>query len=145
MRLSRASAYALSAVLQLADAPPRVPVPCSQLSKQGHMPERFLLHILRQLVTHKMLDSTRGVDGGYTLARSLDEISLLQILEAADGPQLPVIPPLDAVPESSRTKLLEILRQATAAENKLLDSVKLSSLYTPRPRNVLEETGGSGG
>jgi Rrf2 family protein len=131
MRLSRASAYALGAVLQLSHAPSGMPIPCSQLAKFGQMPERFLLQVLRNLVNHGILISTRGVDGGYALARSLDEISLLQILEATEGPQVPVIPPLDAIPESSRESLQSVLKDVTAMACRRMDEVKLSSLQTP--------------
>ena len=132
MRLSRASAYALGAVLQSAHAPAGMPVPCSQLAKHGQMPERFLLQVLRNLVNHGILVSTRGVDGGYALARSLDDISLLQILEATEGPQVPVIPPLDAIPESSRENLQEVLREVTAAACRRMADVKLSSLSSAK-------------
>jgi Rrf2 family protein len=130
MRLSRASAYALGAVLQLSHAPAGMPIPCSQLAKYGQMPERFLLQVLRNLVNHGILISTRGVDGGYALARSLDEISLLQILEATEGPQVPIIPPLDAIPESSRESLQGVLRDVTASACQRLANVKLSSLQS---------------
>ncbi len=130
MRLSRASAYALGAVLQLSHAPAGLPVPCSQLARHGQMPERFLLQVLRSLVNHGILVSTRGVDGGYALARSLDDISLLQILEATDGPQVPVIPPLDAIPEQSRESLEAVLRDVTAMACRRMSDVKLSSLQT---------------
>jgi Rrf2 family transcriptional regulator, cysteine metabolism repressor len=131
MRLSRASAYALGAVLQLSHAPAGMPIPCSQLAKHGQMPERFLLQVLRNLVNHGILISTRGVDGGYALARSLDEISLLQILEATEGPQVPIIPPLDAIPESSRESLQCVLRDVTTAACQRMAGVKLSSLQPP--------------
>jgi Rrf2 family protein len=94
------------------------------------MPERFLLQVLRSLVNHGILVSTRGVDGGYALARSLDDISLLQILEATDGPQVPVIPPLDAIPEQSRESLEAVLRDVTAMACRRMSDVKLSSLQT---------------
>lgn len=131
MRLSRASAYALGAVLQLSHAPSGMPIPCSQLAKHGQMPERFLLQVLRNLVNHGILISTRGVDGGYALARSLDEISLLQILEATEGPQVPIIPPLDAIPEASRESLQCVLREVTASACQRMADVKLSSLQSP--------------
>ena len=67
MKLSRTVGYALQATLQLARARPSQPVPCSRLATEGEMPERFLLQILRNLVAHGILGSTRGVDGGYTL------------------------------------------------------------------------------
>jgi Rrf2 family protein len=132
MRLSRASAYALGAVLQLGHAPAGLPVPCSQLAKHGQMPERFLLQVLRNLVNHGILVSTRGVDGGYALARPLNDISLLQILEATEGPQVPIIPPLDAIPESSRENLQEVLREVTADACKRMADVKLSTLQTAK-------------
>jgi Rrf2 family protein len=50
------------------------------------MPDRFLLQILRNLVAHGLLRSTRGVIGGYALARDPHEISLLDIIEAVEGP-----------------------------------------------------------
>ena len=111
-----------------------MPVPCSQLAKHGQMPERFLLQVLRNLVNDGILVSTRGVDGGYALARSLDDISLLQILEATEGPQVPVIPPLDAIPESSRENLQEVLREVTAAACRRMADVKLSSLSSAKAR-----------
>jgi Rrf2 family protein len=66
VKLSRTASYALQAVLQLAQSDASgYPVPCSRLAAEGKMPERFLLQILRSLVTHGILGSTRGVDGGY--------------------------------------------------------------------------------
>ena len=76
MKLSRTVAYALQATLQLAQAKSGSPVPCSQLAATGHMPERFLLQVLRSLVTHGILQSTRGVEGGYTLERKPEDITL---------------------------------------------------------------------
>lgn len=134
MRLSRASAYALGAVLQLGHAPAGLPIPCSQLAKLGQMPERFLLQVLRNLVNHGILVSTRGVDGGYSLARSLDDVSLLQILEATEGPQVPIIPPLDSIPEASRENLQEVLREVTATACQRMADVKLSSLQTSKTK-----------
>jgi Rrf2 family protein len=143
MRLSRASAYALGAVLQLGDAPAGMPIPCSQLAKHGQMPERFLLQVLRNLVNHGILVSTRGVDGGYSLARPLHDISLLQILEATEGPLVPVIPPLDAIPEASRESLQEVLRDVTAEACKRMAEVKLSALQTTG-RKLNAEVAGAG-
>ncbi len=92
MKLSRTVAYAVQATLQLAQAPATVPIPCSKLAHDGQMPERFLLQILRNLVTHGILQSTRGVDGGYRLERSPREISLLDVIEAIDGPMQAALP-----------------------------------------------------
>lgn len=128
MRMSRSTAYAIGAVLQLTDTIPGRPVPCSQLAKAGAMPERFLLQILRNLVNHGMLKSTRGVDGGYSLTRPLSEISLLQIFEATEGPQTASLPPLDSLPETSQVKLLGVLSEISATVSKNMSQVKLSDL-----------------
>ena len=86
MKLSRTVEYAVQAMLQLAEHDLGTPVPCSRLAATGQMPERFLLQILRNLVTHGILNSTRGVEGGYTLERPPEQISLLEVIEAIDGP-----------------------------------------------------------
>lgn len=80
MRLSRTNVYALKACLQLAAAPPGLPIPASKLARDGRMPERFLLQVLRVLVKHQVLKSTCGVAGGYCLARAPERISLRDLL-----------------------------------------------------------------
>ncbi len=81
MKLSRTVAYAVRATIQLAQMSTDRPIPCSKLASEGNMPERFLLQILRNLVTHGILRSTRGVDGGYALTRPPEDISLLDVIE----------------------------------------------------------------
>ncbi len=132
MRMSRASAYAISAALQLADTPPKVPIPCSQLAKTGEMPERFLLQVLRNLVNHGLLKSTRGVDGGYYLLRPASEITLLSIVEATDGPLTPVVPPLNGLSEASRECLHALLKDITADACRRMAAVKLTDLRSAK-------------
>ncbi len=132
MRMSRASAYAISAALQLADTPPEVPIPCSQLAKTGEMPERFLLQVLRNLVNHGLLKSIRGVDGGYYLQRPASEITLLSIVEATDGPLIPIVPPLDGISEASRERLHTLLKDITADAYRRMAAVKLTDLRSTK-------------
>jgi Rrf2 family protein len=128
MRISRTVAYALHAVLQLARLNVEGPVPCSRLATEGRMPERFLLQILRSLVTHGILGSTRGVDGGYRLERSLDDITLLEVIEAVDGPIHSKLPLHEGLPEDSRLKLECALRKLTDLARRELRAVKLVHL-----------------
>ena len=102
MKVSRTIAYAIHATLQLAGGERGVPIPCSQLANEGQMPERFLLQILRSLVTRGLLRSTRGVEGGYCLARPADEISLRDIVESFDNPLSPSVPDLDGLSAEAR-------------------------------------------
>jgi len=130
MKLSRTVSYAVHATLQLAQANSGSPVPCSHLAAEGRMPERFLLQILRHLVTHGILHSTRGVDGGYSLDRKPEEISLLDVIEAIDGPLNAMIPSNDHGEDNSESeiKLREALEQVTDSSRRLLESIKLSDL-----------------
>ena len=50
------------------------------------MPHRFLLQILRDLAKKGIVHPTRGGGGGFTLERPPDAISLLEAIEAIDGP-----------------------------------------------------------
>jgi Rrf2 family protein len=135
MKLSRTVAYALQATLQLAQTNHLGPVPCSRLASEGKMPERFLLQILRNLVAHGILCSTRGVDGGYTLDRPAEDISLLEIIEAIDGPIAPIIPSAGGLPASSKVKLEGALANITDSARKELESIKLAHLL-PHPRRA---------
>jgi Rrf2 family protein len=128
MKLSRTVAYALQATLQLARKEDARPVPCSRLAADGRMPERFLLQILRNLVTHGILGSTRGVDGGYSLQRSPADISLLEVIEAVDGPLDCPLPVHEGLPESSWTKLECALREVTERSRRELRAVTLAHL-----------------
>ncbi len=133
MKLSRTVSYALQATLQLAQAGSDSPTPCSRLAAQGKMPERFLLQILRNLVAHGILGSTRGVDGGYTLERSPDEISLLEVIEAIEGPLVAAIPVGEGLPDRSRAKLEQALEDVTSVARRDLGAVKISDLLSEPP------------
>ena len=60
MKISRTIGYAVQAMVQLAETEDVGPVSCRRLAEAGGMPERFLLQILRSLVTSGLLRSTRG-------------------------------------------------------------------------------------
>ena len=109
MKLSRTVAYAVQASLHLAHENSSEPVPCSRLAAEGQMPERFLLQILRNLVAHGILTSTRGVDGGYSLVRDPEDISLLDIIEAIDGPLVANLHFGDGLPSESQSRLKEAI------------------------------------
>jgi Rrf2 family transcriptional regulator, cysteine metabolism repressor len=132
VKLSRTASYALQAVLQLAQSDASgCPVPCSRLAAEGKMPERFLLQILRSLVTHGILGSTRGVDGGYVLERSPEEVSLLDVIEAVDGPVVPSLPPGEGLSAQAVEKLKCTLAGVAELARRELDAVKLVHLLPP--------------
>ncbi len=138
MKLSRTVSYAVRATLQLAKSDSSTPVPCSKLASEGDMPERFLLQILRMLVTHGILRSTRGVDGGYSLTRPADQVSLLEIIEAIDGPMEDQREAADAEQsEQVQNNLHSAIREVTQTARRQLEAIKLSQLLPPPP--IVEE------
>jgi Rrf2 family protein len=128
MKLSRTVTYALQAALHLARATPGVPIPCSQLAREGRLPERFLLQILRCLVTHGILRSTRGVDGGYSLARSPEQMTVLDIVEAFDNPLDPGMPDLVGMSPGVRSSILRTLHDIAHASRVALQKLTVANL-----------------
>ncbi len=139
MKLSRTVSYALQAAIQLAQARADGPVPCSHLAAEGKMPERFLLQILRNLVAHGILESTRGVDGGYLLGRPADQVSLLDIIEAIDGPLAAQLPLGENLSPVARERIEQVLQEVTGQSREKLAAVRLSDLF-PAVEDVGFET-----
>jgi Rrf2 family protein len=133
MKLSRTVTYALQATLQLAEANSSGPIPCSKLAAEGAMPERFLLQILRSLVTHGILRSTRGVEGGYMLVRGPDEISILDVIEAIEGPLSPSLPAGEGLDLGAQARLHSALNEVTDSARRQLGSIKLSEILRQAP------------
>lgn len=133
VKISRASTYAILAACQLSDSKSAPPVPCSKLAKLGRMPERFLLQVLRSMVRHGILSSTRGVDGGYRLNRPASEISLLDVIEATDGAVRPASPELAPLSAKAQDRVAQALSGIANDTKQRLSQVKLSQLK-PAPK-----------
>jgi Rrf2 family protein len=135
MKLSRTITYALQAALRLARAEPGVPIPCSQLAREDRLPERFLLQILRCLVTHGLLQSSRGVDGGYFLSRKPEQVTLLDIVEAFDNPLDPELPDLIGMSPAVRASILRTLHNVAHASRLELQKLTVAELVSHETGN----------
>jgi Rrf2 family protein len=127
MKLTRASSYALHAVAYMSTQKEKdKPVASHLIAQARGIPERFLLKVLKPLVGANVLISVKGPNGGYRLARPLSEVSLLNVLEAVDGPMH------GAAPSGRETqlngKLEAICKQSSNQVRRFLDKVKLSDL-----------------
>src|SRR4051794_31203970 len=76
MKLTRASSYALHAVVYLAHEQSEKPVASHLIAQAQGIPERFLLKVLKPLVSARMLDSVKGPHGGYKLRKQPSDISV---------------------------------------------------------------------
>src|SRR3712207_4737540 len=61
------------------------PVPIAQVAERRGMPVQFLEQLFSTLRRDGLLQSQRGVKGGYTLARAPEEITVLEVVQALDG------------------------------------------------------------
>ena len=86
MRVSAKTDYALRAALELAAAPDDKPVKGERIATAQAIPLRFLENILMQLRHAGLVDSRRGAEGGYRLARPATEVTLADVIRAIDGP-----------------------------------------------------------
>ena len=86
MQLGRATAYAVFAVVYIAETNGKLPVQGKDIAQSCGMPGGRLLKILQQLVRSRILTSERGPAGGFRLRRPAADITLLEIIEAIEGP-----------------------------------------------------------
>ena len=86
LRLTRAADYAILAMLHLGSLPEGRVALAGEIARVQDIPPSFLARILRRLVKTGLLRSARGVNGGFGLRRTADEINLLDIVEGIEGP-----------------------------------------------------------
>lgn len=84
MQITQGTDYAVRIVDVLARSQQRMDA--ASVSEQAQVPSRFCLKILRSLVHSGIVTSYKGAKGGYTLARPAGEITLLEVIEAVEGP-----------------------------------------------------------
>lgn len=88
MQINRQADYAVRAVLYLAQLGPERRAATSQIAEDQQIPPSFLAKIVSQLSVAGLLQTSRGARGGVSLARTPDQISLREVVEAIDGPIL---------------------------------------------------------
>ena len=129
MKLTRASSYALHAVAFMAQQKTQdKPVASHHIAAARNIPERFLLKVLKPLVSARVLLSIKGPNGGYRLAKPADKISMLEILEAVDGPIRGFAPFSEESNGPLNHKLETICKDAATAVKKQLEKVTVADL-----------------
>jgi Rrf2 family protein len=88
MQITRQADYAVRAVRYLARQGGSQRAATSTVAQEMNIPPSFLAKIISQLSIAGLLHTSRGARGGVTLAREPKDISLLDVVEAIDGPIL---------------------------------------------------------
>lgn len=86
MNINQATDYGFRAVLYLAQTGHNVWTDAQTISDHEFIPIRFLLKIMPSLIRAGIIRSQRGIGGGYALARDPKNITLLDVVEAVEGP-----------------------------------------------------------
>ncbi|MGH3713151.1 MAG: RrF2 family transcriptional regulator [Micromonosporaceae bacterium] len=141
MRLSARVDYALRAASELAAASGRT-VTSEKLATAQQIPPKFLESILLQLRRAGIINSQRGPEGGYWLARPAEEISLADIIRAIDGPLANVRGqrPEQLGYQGAARALQDVWVALRASERAILEQVSLADVATgelPDPVRLL--------
>jgi len=86
MQITRQADYALRAIIYLSGLEENKNATTSLIAKDQKIPPSFLAKIISQLSLAGLIHTSRGAGGGVSLAKSASEISVLDVVEAIDGP-----------------------------------------------------------
>jgi Rrf2 family cysteine metabolism transcriptional repressor len=87
MNISVKGEYALQAIFDLASQRPGEPVRIADIAGRQKIPQKFLELILASLKQAGFVESRRGAEGGYLLARPADSLTVGEVLRFVEGPQ----------------------------------------------------------
>lgn len=87
MQMPRRVDCGLRVVLYLSVQRPEKWCSITQIAKRQGVPKKFLEEIVQDLVRSGLIKSSRGPCRGYTLARTLEQISVCDVIDAIEGPQ----------------------------------------------------------
>jgi Rrf2 family cysteine metabolism transcriptional repressor len=85
LNLSVKGDYALRAVFDLASQPAGHPIKIAEIARRQAIPQKFLELILASLKQGGFVESRRGADGGYLLARQADALTVGEVLRFVEG------------------------------------------------------------
>lgn len=117
LAITSKSPYAVRALCELTLCGASVPVPIGELARRRDIPPQFLEGLFATLRRAGILQSQRGVKGGYLFARSPSEVTVLEVVELLEGP----LAATDAAED-------EIWHEALGAMRKVLASTTISQL-----------------
>ena len=129
MKISRSTGYALVAVGYIAQNYKDGAVLAARVSKEYSIPLEYLLKILQQLVRANVLRSKRGPRGGFFLARPSETITLLEVIEAVDGPMMSHLHLAEQTSNAPFSIKMEgVCRKATEKVRDIFADAKLSDV-----------------
>jgi Rrf2 family protein len=134
MKLSLRGEYALRALLVLGLNHGDHVVKIQAISDQQNIPKRFLEQILNDLRSAGVVESKRGVAGGYRLSKPPEDITLAFVIRHFEGPLAPVKCVSEnyyakcSCPDEARCGIRSVMKDVRDAIVKILESVTVAEL-----------------
>src|ERR1039458_2741428 len=134
MRLSLRGEYALRALLVLGLNYDQPLVRIQSISDQQNIPKRFLEQILNDLKSAGIVQSKRGVAGGYRLAKRPEEITLAAVVRHIEGALAPVscvseqFYEMCSCPDESRCAIRSVMKEVRDAVVRIAERVTIAEL-----------------
>jgi Rrf2 family protein len=85
LAITSKSPYAVRALAELARSGGAGPVPIGEIARRRDIPVQFLEGLFATLRRAGILQSQRGVKGGYSFARAPEQLTVLEVVEALEG------------------------------------------------------------
>jgi Rrf2 family protein len=120
MQFTKAEAYGLHGIIFLAEQPEGTITPLSAVSGAQQVPEKFLAKIFQGLTKAGLVNSHRGVKGGFLMAKPPAEITVREVLEAIRGPYS-VAKCLAGEEECDKAETCSIRKLMQLTQERLLD------------------------
>jgi Rrf2 family protein len=142
VRVSAKVDYAIRAVVELAAAG-EGPVKGERISQAQGIPLKFLENILLELRHHGLVQSMRGAEGGYWLARPPADITLAEVIRAVEGPLANVrgVRPESLDYDGSAASLRDLWVAVRASLRSVLESVTVADVAAGKlPESVARIT-----
>jgi Rrf2 family protein len=90
VKVSRRCEYALRALLEMTDRVEEGPLRIEEIARRQRIPKNFLANLLVHLKRGRFVQSKKGPDGGYSLARPARKITVGEVVRFVDGPIAPI-------------------------------------------------------
>ncbi len=124
MNISVKGEYALQAIFDLACQPSGEPVRIADIARRQKIPQKFLELILAGLKQSGFVESRRGAEGGYMLARAADSLTIGEVLRSVESP-----PPSRGRPKRRvETPFSDMWQQVDSAISGILDKTTFADL-----------------
>lgn len=131
MRLTAKSEYGLLAMIELACRSRDEPVSAREISRVQRIPPKYLEQLFVSLRRSGLVNAVRGARGGFTLNRPATDITVLDIVEALEGPLRPAVCDSERAASCGRgdgCAAAQVWESATAAAREVFVSTTLQSL-----------------